>query len=81
LLSRETVLLVEDEDLVRSLAQRVLESKGYRVFAAPCAADALELHARIPGKVDVLLTDPVSGRRTGLARTAHRAITAMRASS
>jgi PAS domain S-box-containing protein len=56
---RGTVLLVEDEDLVRSLAQRVLESNGYRVFAAPCGADALELHGSIPGRVDVLLTDVV----------------------
>ena len=57
--ARETVLLVEDEDMVRSLTQRVLEGKGYRVFAAPCPADALELHARVPGRVDLLLTDVV----------------------
>jgi two-component system, cell cycle sensor histidine kinase and response regulator CckA len=54
-----TVLLVEDEDLVRSLAQRVLESRGYRVFAAPSAADALELHARVPEPVDLVVTDVV----------------------
>jgi CheY-like chemotaxis protein len=54
-----TVLLVEDEDLVRSLAQRVLESRGYRVFAAPSAADALDLHAKTSDRVDLVVTDVV----------------------
>jgi CheY-like chemotaxis protein len=57
--SRETVLLVEDEDLVRSLAQRVLEQRGYRVFAAQGATDALDLHSQIPGRVDLVVTDVV----------------------
>ncbi|MBO0698677.1 MAG: PAS domain S-box protein [Zavarzinella sp.] len=54
-----TVLLVEDEDLVRSLATRVLEARGYRVFAAPSAADALDLHARTADPVDLVVTDVV----------------------
>jgi CheY-like chemotaxis protein len=56
---RETVLLVEDEDLVRSLAQRVLEGKGYRVFTAPCGAEALELFPTLPARVDLVVTDVV----------------------
>jgi two-component system, cell cycle sensor histidine kinase and response regulator CckA len=56
---RGTVLLVEDEDLVRSLATRVLEARGYRVFAAPSAADALDLHARATDRVDLVVTDVV----------------------
>jgi two-component system, cell cycle sensor histidine kinase and response regulator CckA len=56
---RETILLVEDEDMVRSLAQRILEGKGYRVFAAPCGADALELFDQISGPVDMMITDVV----------------------
>src|SRR5262245_6764853 len=54
-----TVLLVEDEDLVRALAKRVLESRGYRVFATPSAAEALDLHARAPEPVDLVVTDVV----------------------
>ncbi|WP_052640177.1 PAS domain-containing hybrid sensor histidine kinase/response regulator [Zavarzinella formosa] len=57
--ARETILLVEDEDMVRSLATRILEGKGYRVFAAPCPADAIDLHSRVPGQVDMLLSDVV----------------------
>ncbi len=59
LTARETILLVEDEDLVRALAQRVLEGKGYRVFTAPCPADALTLFDTLPGRVDLLLSDVV----------------------
>lgn len=57
--ARETVFIVEDEDLVRTLATRVLEAKGYRVFSAPCPADALDLFPQIPGHVDLLISDVV----------------------
>ena len=63
----QTILLVEDEDMVRTLAQRILEAKGYRVFAAPCGDDALALFEQIPGRVDLVVTDVVmpglSGRQ------------------
>jgi len=36
----ETILLVEDEDLVRQATQRILVAKGYRVLAAMDANDA-----------------------------------------
>jgi PAS domain S-box-containing protein len=56
---RGSVLLVEDEDLVRSLAKRVLEGKGYRVFTAPCGPEALELFPTLPDRVDLVVTDVV----------------------
>src|SRR2546425_5835654 len=65
----ETVLLVEDEAMVRTLARKALESHGYRVLEAGAAAAALELSERHVGPINVLLTDVgmpgVSGR--GLA--------------
>src|SRR2546422_11203845 len=39
----ETVLLVEDDEAVRTLARKMLASHGYTVLAAPSGADALEL--------------------------------------
>jgi signal transduction histidine kinase/ActR/RegA family two-component response regulator len=53
----ETVLLVEDDDDVRTLARRTLEERGYRVIAASNANEALEVAT--DAKIDVLLTDIV----------------------
>src|SRR5205823_2316023 len=42
----ETVLLVEDEAIVRTLVARVLSERGYRLLDAGCAAEALSLSER-----------------------------------
>ena len=55
----ETVLLVEDEDVVRDLARRVLERHGYTVFACAHGAEAVELSESHEGPIDLLLTDVV----------------------
>ncbi len=55
----ETVLLVEDEDVVRDLARRVLERHGYTVFACSHGAEAVELSDRHLGSIELLLTDVV----------------------
>jgi two-component system cell cycle sensor histidine kinase/response regulator CckA len=54
----ETVLLVEDEDAVRRLAQQSLERKGYRVLSASSGIDAIRL-VRGGERVDLVLTDVV----------------------
>ncbi|MEZ4237568.1 MAG: response regulator [Myxococcota bacterium] len=51
----QRVLVVEDEDLVRSVVVRALTRAGYRVDAAVDAEDALARYA--PGDYDLLLTD------------------------
>ncbi|HEV8216066.1 MAG TPA: ATP-binding protein [Gemmatimonadaceae bacterium] len=59
----ETVLIVEDAEDVRILARRTLEERGYTVFVARNADDALEIaNAR---DVDVLLTDIVMPQTSG----------------
>jgi PAS domain S-box-containing protein len=49
------VLVVEDEDVIRSLVDQVLRSEGYEVVLAADGAEAMELADRT--RVDVLLTD------------------------
>ena len=55
----ETILLVEDADPLRKLAQTFLEGGGFRVFSAENGEKALELATRFGGKFDLLLTDVV----------------------
>lgn len=56
----ETILLVEDADLVRTLTRRVLENAGYRVLEAASAEAAIKLCERINGgEIGLLLTDVV----------------------
>ena len=52
-----TVLLVEDEETVRTIAQRILHRAGYRVLTARHGADALRTLAESAETVDVLLSD------------------------
>lgn len=53
----ETILVVEDEQPVRSLARRILERGGYRVLEAGDAAEALAVLERHPGSIELLLSD------------------------
>jgi CheY-like chemotaxis protein len=55
----ETVLLVEDEPAVRTLAKQALERYGYRVREAISGAQALKVWQEHAGNIDVLLTDVV----------------------
>jgi len=53
-----TVLIVEDEAMVRTVAERALERHGYTVLTAENGEAALEILAR-EGKVDLMISDVV----------------------
>ena len=55
----ETVLVVDDEDYVRSLAVRMLRGLGYNVLAASTGPEAIQLCKTSDQRVDLLLTDVV----------------------
>jgi DNA-binding response OmpR family regulator len=52
-----TILVVEDEEAVRSLVQLVLQTQGFNLLLADHGEDALELSHRHAGAIDLLLTD------------------------
>ncbi|MCI0701210.1 MAG: response regulator [Planctomycetia bacterium] len=57
--SQAVVMLVEDDDAVRALAQRVLEMSGLTVLTATGAEEALQLLTAYSGGLDLLVTDVV----------------------
>ncbi len=58
-LSAETILLVEDEPIVRNLSRQILESSGFKVIEASNGAEALELFRTDNPEIDLLLTDVI----------------------
>ena len=55
----ETVLLVEDEDIVRNLCVQILERLGYRVLQARNGTEAIAEVRGYGDRIDLLLTDVV----------------------
>ena len=60
-----TILLVEDEDAVRSFASRALASRGYTVLEADSGETALELVEEHDGQFDLVLSDVVMPEMDG----------------
>jgi two-component system cell cycle sensor histidine kinase/response regulator CckA len=61
------VLLVEDEDNVRSFGARALTSRGYTVLEAATGLEALEVVEREQGKIDLIVSDVVMPEMDGPA--------------
>ena len=63
----ETVLLAEDEPLVRNMVAQVLRDQGYQVMEAATGQEALEIfQSRKAGSIQMLLTDVVMPQMGGI---------------
>ncbi len=64
-LGSETVLLVDDEETVLSVAQRNLEGLGYRVICAGSGSEAVEIFGRQAEEIDLVMLDMVMPGMSG----------------
>ena len=61
----ETILLVEDEDLVRNFAKAVLKKNGYTVLNAKGGKEALKICEEYNGRIHCMLTDVIMPQMSG----------------
>jgi signal transduction histidine kinase/CheY-like chemotaxis protein/HAMP domain-containing protein len=55
----ETILIVEDEPILREMARDILEGCGYKTLEASCGNEALDVWNNYASRIDLLLTDMV----------------------
>ncbi len=67
----ETILLVEDETVIRNLVRTILKESGYKVLEAALASEALHICQEYGGPIHLMLTDvmmpQMSGKRLATA--------------
>ena len=59
----ETILLVEDEPVLRELAKCILQDYGYQILEACTSVEAIAVYEQYKGKIDLLFTDLVMPER------------------
>jgi two-component system cell cycle sensor histidine kinase/response regulator CckA len=55
----ETVLIVDDEEMIRQLGADILEDAGYTVLTASRGEEGLDLYRSFPGRIDLVLLDVI----------------------
>jgi CheY-like chemotaxis protein len=61
----ETVLVADDEPMLRQLAQTILEARGYRVLLAADGREAVDVYRREAGRIDLVVLDLTMPRLSG----------------
>jgi len=66
-----TILLVEDEPLIRHVASEMLESLGYVVMSAAAPGEAMDMARNHAGRIDLLMTDLIMPEMNGQSLAKH----------
>jgi two-component system, cell cycle sensor histidine kinase and response regulator CckA len=61
----QTILMVDDEDLLLTMGKTILSAYGYRVLTANCGQKAMEILAQKDTHVDLVITDMVMPAMSG----------------
>jgi two-component system cell cycle sensor histidine kinase/response regulator CckA len=61
----QTILMIDDEDLLLTMGETVLSSYGYRVLTANSGQKGLDLFQRCAGEIDLVITDLVMPQMSG----------------
>jgi two-component system cell cycle sensor histidine kinase/response regulator CckA len=61
----ETILIVEDDEIVRNIAAEILKKSGYWVIATSSGKEALDVCARLDKPVDLVITDVIMPNMSG----------------
>ncbi len=59
LLGSETILLVDDEEMVLDLTSEMLQRLGYTIFSATSGAEALKIYREHQGRIDLVIFDMI----------------------
>ncbi len=63
----ETLLLIDDEEVILQVGQPMLESLGYKVMSASDGKTALEIFRRLTGEIDLVILDVIMPGMSGSA--------------
>jgi two-component system cell cycle sensor histidine kinase/response regulator CckA len=61
----ETILIIDDEKLIRDLGEKALSSFGYMVLTAPDGASAIKLYSSEWERIDLIILDLIMPRMSG----------------
>ncbi|AFM25928.1 PAS domain S-box protein [Desulfomonile tiedjei] len=61
----ETVLLVDDEELIRNLGERILQRSGYTIITANNGSEALEIYSRDKDRISLIVLDLIMPQMGG----------------
>jgi two-component system cell cycle sensor histidine kinase/response regulator CckA len=55
--SATTILLVDDDESIRDLGERILKREGYNVLTAPCGKEALDIYGQEQDRIALVILD------------------------